>query len=390
MPGNASPGSRYGFTGIRRIMKPLRRAVLVLVATLIACGCGGTRAPVAFFNNPFPLLIWLGEFTRPAGTIYAAFSDSAKFGSISGLAPDPVTKQWAAVIDDREQSRVAWLRVGYGEKGLDIIPTRMQPLRAGPGVPDRIATQSDLEAIVALPGGGFLMGEEGHRVRETGEVWQPVILRVTADAVVTSVIEYPDQFHISSDGKTGVRDNQGFESLAITPGGRVIAGLEQPLIEDGSVTFDRGAPGRLIEFEPSGSTYKVARQWRYMISPTPRIENFDLTCEDGENGLVELLALSETRLISMERACLITRDQQFVANAVQLFAVELIGTEARKRLLLDFESVAPRLSSALTRLENFEGMAFGPVVNGTPTLLIVSDDNFRKTQKTSFLLFGMK
>jgi len=35
-------------------------------------------------------------------------------------------------------------------------------------------------------------------------------------------------------------------------------------------------------------------------------------------------------------------------------------------------------------------MTFGPVVNGTRTLLIASDDNFRATQKTSFLLFGMR
>jgi len=48
------------------------------------------------------------------------------------------------------------------------------------------------------------------------------------------------------------------------------------------------------------------------------------------------------------------------------------------------------MTSALSRLENFEGLTFGPIVNGTPTLLIVSDDNFRKTQKTSFLLLGMK
>jgi hypothetical protein len=127
-----------------------------------------------------------------------------------------------------------------------------------------------------------------------------------------------------------------------------------------------------------------------MISPTPRVENFDETCSDGENGLVELLALSETRLISMERACLTTKDHQFTANAIQLFSVELVDTDARKTLLLNFDNVAPRLSSALTRLENFEGMAFGPIVNGQKTLLIVSDDNFRKTQKTSFLLFGMR
>jgi len=372
-------------------MKHVRRAVLVVCATLIAFGCGGAaRGPVAFFDNSFPLLVWLGEFTRPAGTTYPQLTDSEKFGSISGLTPDSLTKQWVGVIDDREQTRVAWLDVTYGPNGLAVAPVRMVRLRAGPGIAEWIATQSDLEAIVSLPGGGFLMGAEGHRVRETGEVRQPAILQVTADAIVTRVIEYPEEFQISADGKTGARDNQGFESLAITPSGRIIAGLEQPLIQDGTVTLDRGAPGRLIEFERTGSTYTPGRQWRYMISPTPYIEQFEQTCSDGENGLVELLALSETTLISMERACLMTKDEQFVANAVQLFAVELVGAEARKRLLLNFDSVAPRLSSALTRLENFEGMAFGPIVNGTPTLLVVSDDNFRKTQKTAFLLFGMK
>lgn len=370
-------------------MKFLRRAVLVAVA-LIASGCGGSRAPIAFFDRPFPLLVWLGEFTRPAGTNYPQLADSAKFGSISGLTPDPVTRQWVAVIDDRAQSRVAWLNVAYGAQGLDVTPVRMLPLRAGPGVADRVATQADLEAIVALPNGEFLMAEEGHRVGDTGEVWQPAILRVTHDGLVTGVIEYPKEFQITSGGTTGLRDNQGFESLTITPRGRVIAGLEQPLIQDGSVTFDRGGAGRLIEFEPNGSTFTPGRQWRYMISPTPYVENFDVTCSDGENGLVELLALSDTTLLSMERACLMTRDQQFTANAVQLFSVQLVGTDARKRLLLNFESVAPRLSSALTRLENFEGLSFGPIVDGTPTLLIVSDDNFRKTQKTAFLLFGMK
>jgi hypothetical protein len=187
-----------------------------------------------------------------------------------------------------------------------------------------------------------------------------------------------------------LRENQGFEALAITPRGHLIAGLEQALIQDGIVTFDRGAPGRLIEFEPSGSTFKPARQWRYMLSPTPYVDGFADTCNDGENGLVELLALSETTLISMERACVVTRDRQFTANAVQLFSVELVQGEARKRLLLDFQSIIPRLSPELSRLENFEALSFGPIVNGLKTMLIGSDDNFRATQKTSFLLFGMK
>lgn len=368
-------------------MGTLLRTCLVIVALLVASGCGSKR-PTAFFSNPFPLLTWIGEFTRPAGTVYPQLGGSLKYGSLSGLAPDQGRKQWIGVIDDREHTRVVWLTIDFGAGGLEVLPARMQELRAGPGVEGRRVTEADLESIAALPNGTFVAGEEGHL--HDGGVWQPALLQMTHDGVVTSVIEYPKEFQITGDGKTGLRDNQGFEGLAVTPRGHLIAGLEQPLIEDGTVTFDRGAQGRLIEFEPSGSTFRPARQWRYAISPTPRVENFDDLCSDGENGLVELLALSETRLISMERACLTTRDRQFTANTVQLFAVELVEGNARKRLLLDFDKVTPRLSSALSRLENFEALTFGPIVNGRATLLIGSDDNFRATQKTSFLLFGMR
>lgn len=360
-------------------------AVAVLLAAAAACS---SRGPVAFFDNPFPLLVWLGEFTRPSGTVYPQLPDSSKYGSLSGLAPDQQTKQWVGAIDDRERSSIVWLSVSYGPGGLDVQPVRMQELRAGPGVEGRRVTAADLEAIVALPNGTFAVTEEGH-VRD-GAVWQPALMQLTRDGVVTHLVEYPKEFQITGDGKSGLRDNQGFEGLALTPRGRLIVGLEQPLIQDGAVTFDRGAPGRLIEFEPTGSTFRPARQWRYMISPTPRIENFDELCSAGENGLVELLALSDTTLISMERACLTTQDKQFTANTVQLFSVELVEGDARKRLLLNFDSITSRLSSALSRLENFEAMAFGPIVNGTPTLLLASDDNFRSTQKTSFLLLGMK
>ena len=365
----------------------MARTCLVIVATVAAFACG-PKTPPAFFKNPFPLLTWLGEFTRPAGSVYPQLADSSQYGSISGLAPDAKTKQWIGVIDDRDRSRVVWLTVNLGEKGLDVAPGRIVELTAAAGVDGRRVTAADLESVVALPNGTFVMAEEGH-VRD-GAVWQPALLQTTHDGVVTRVIEFPKEFQITGDGKTGVRDNQGFEGLAVTPRGRLIAGLEQPLIQDGHVTFDRGATGRLVEFEPSGETFRAARQWRYPISPTPQVENFEVLCGDGENGLVELLALSDTTLISMERSCLTTKDQQFTANTIQLFAVELVGGDARKRLLLDFNDITFRLSSALSRLENFEALTFGPVVNGQATLLIASDDNFRKTQKTSFLLFGMR
>ena len=339
-------------------------------------------------SNGLSLLSWISEFTRPAGTVYPQLSGSARFGSLSGLVHDPASGQWVSVIDDREDSRLAWLTITAAGGVLEVSPVRMQFLRAGPGVEERIATQADLEAIVALPDGTFLVSEEGHVTKDG--VWPPAILQVSRDGVVTGVIDYPKEFQISADGTSGIRDNQGFESLTRTPRGRVIAGLEQALAGDPITTTSRGGEGRLIEFEPSGTSWKPGRHWEYAISPTPTVKGFPTACDGGENGLVELLAITETLLIAMERACWLNAAGDEASNAIQLFAVTLSGDTARKTLLLDLSTLVPKLSPALAHLDNFEGLAFGPSVGGLRTLLVVSDDNFRATQKTSFLLFGMR
>lgn len=368
------------------------RAVFVTsVVTTLAGACApvphGAATPAAPPAG-LPALTFLSEFTRPSGTVYPRLPGNARFGSMSGLAFDAASGQWLSVIDDRAGTRVAWLSITAAGGRLDVTPTRLQALTAGPGVEERLATQADLEAVVALPDGTFLMSEEGHLTKDG--VWPPAILQVTRDGVVTGVIGYPPEFQIRADGKTGLRDNQGFEGLTLTPGGRVIAGLEQPLLNEPVTSTTRGGHGRLIEFMPDGRGWKAGRQWRYTISPTPMVPGFPQACSDGENGLVELLALTNTTLLAMERSCWLDAAGVAPANTILIFAVTLEGTAARKTLLLDLSTTAPKLSPALARLDNFEGLAFGPPLGGRRTLLLMSDDNFRPAQSTSFLLFGMK
>lgn len=359
------------------------------VVTIVMCGCATVRVPEPVPPPASaPVLTWLAEFTRPSGTAYPQIPDSKAFGSLSGLVRDSASGDYVAVVDDRDGSRVAWLAIAVSGGQLEVSPRRMAPLRAGPGVDARLATRADLEAIAALPDGTFLMAEEGHRIRD--EVWPPALLQVTRDGTVTGIVSFPDEFQFTADDKAGLRDNQGFESLTLTPAGRVIAGLEQPLAQHPVTTPERGGEGRLVEFVPNGPTWQPGRQWRYAIAPTPAVPGFPVPCGDGENGLVELLALTETLLIAMERACWLNAAGTAAANPIQLFAVTLTGDEARKTLLLDLSMIAPQLSPALAHLENFEGLAFGPEIAGRRSLLLMSDDNFRANQKTSFLLFGMR
>jgi hypothetical protein len=48
-------------------------------------------------------------------------------------------------------------------------------------------------------------------------------------------------------------------------------------------------------------------------------------------------------------------------------------------------------TTGISRVDNLEGMAFGPdLPNGNRSLVLVSDDNFSPIQVTQFLAFELK
>ena len=60
---------------------------------------------------------------------------------------------------------------------------------------------------------------------------------------------------------------------------------------------------------------------------------------------------------------------------------------AKKELVFDFDSIVPQLSSDFPSLDNLEGVCFGPVLgDGARSLVLVSDGNFNKSQRTQFLI----
>jgi hypothetical protein len=413
-----------------------RPAILCLcLIAWVAAACGPAHrrpatgaaagAPSAAANAVDRLTLeFLAEAILPSGQRHPELDESGPFGSVSGLVRDEATGEFLSVNDDREGTRVAWLDIRYAGGQLSVTPTRQIALREDSGVEHRLATASDLEAIVALPDGSFVASEEGHVERKPGRTflagtWQPALVQFRGDGVVTRVTEFPPMFRIGSDGD-GVRDNQGFEALARAPSGHLVSGLEQPLYGDATAadrngrpfSGGRGGPGRLVEWVLDRGAWVTARQWIYPIEPTPAVAGFDTICADGENGLTDLLALSTTTFLSLERSCQQNAQTGLVRNTARIFAVDISAADdvsgtmrmidsppagtpaprpARKRLLLDLDAVIPRLSPALERLENFEALAFGPPTPaGGRTLLVVSDDNFRPTQKGAFLLFAIK
>jgi hypothetical protein len=206
-----------------------------------------------------------------------------------------------------------------------------------------------------------------------------------------------------------VRPNLGLESLTRMPNGHLMSGLEQPLLQDDvSSRFGHGGHGRLVEFAPEGDGFRPVHEYAYHLAPTPRLGGYDGLCQDGANGLTDLLALSDTTFLALERSCLLNLRTRAVHNTVQLFEVSLDGADdvfgrvslregstprpVHKRRVLDLRRLVDQLSAGLAELENFEGLGFGPAPpdgGAGRTVLVLSDDNFRVGQTTAILWFSL-
>lgn len=379
--------------------------LLALAGIALAAACAA-RLDRPVVQPDAVRLDYLGGVAYPPNTVGLARS-GLRLGSFSALAFDRVGGRWLAASDDVQQPRLAWLDVDVASGAPAVSVRGVLMLTASADTAARAALDRlDMEGLVVLPDGSFVVSNEGHTDRD-GVRRQPALLGVSRDGVVTTVSHPPDGYAIAATAGVGVRHNLGLESLTRTPDGRLVSGLEQPLAQDGPVSSaSRGGRVRLIEFRADGAAWRPGREWAYDLDPTPRQPGYGAACQDGENGLADLYALDDRRFVALERACLVGAADAPAFNPVRLYLVDVSGAEdvssrasltgatvrpAQKRLLLDLTTVAARMPAALATLSNFEGIAEGPPApDGSRTLLLVSDDNFRATQTLAFVWLKLR
>jgi hypothetical protein len=229
----------------------------------------------------------------------------------------------------------------------------------------------------------------------------PFIREMRMDGSYASQVPVPAMFAFDKTGKSGVRDNKGFEGLSFTPSGDTLwVAMEAALIQDGPVPVvgARGGPIRITQFATHSA--QPFRQIAYIpdaIAFAPSLVGMSppagLTPEAmADNGVSEIWMASETGMLVLERAW-----SYGVGNSLRLYWIDtedaddvlgmpaLLGAKfkpADKVLLLDLAK------AGLPRLDNTEGMTRGPTLaNGNPTLVFVSDDNFNSSQITQFVAF---
>jgi Esterase-like activity of phytase len=388
---------------VRYVRSAARRSP-ALFATLIASvltGCSAVhrRATVPGVPENITKLTLIGQASiLPLGRYPPSMG--LPFGGISALAK--VSEQDVlGVSDGRFGGRVYRFRFENVAGALTVETIGIVPLEIPSG-----AIQSDQEGLAVLPNGDMLLAAEG-----TGREPRrpPTLTQYGRYGQFERNLPIPDRYIPEPTGPLtrGARGNASFESLTLSPDGkRLFTATETALVQDGSpATFDSGTNGRILEYIARHDTFEPGAEYVYPI------ESLDKPpFEPGAfiNGLVDLLALSRTTLLALERSYVQNRaNPQIGENRIRIYRVALAGATdvsnleslkaqhgivpVTKTLLLDLSQV-PGLSPDLLagRLDNFEGMSFGPhLPDGRATLVLVSDDNFNATQRTWFLVFSI-
>jgi hypothetical protein len=365
----------------------LRGAAAACVAPFAGCA---THAEAPAPTDP-PQLRLLGETVLPHRLQFK----NTTVGGLSAIDHDPATGVWVTLSDDKSElnpARFYTLKVDLREGDLRVEVLDVITLRAADGQPyPKRSTRGEVvdpEAIRLLPGGrGVLWTSEGdERVDQ-----QPGVRESRLDGSLVREFEIPRHLGFGQRPGTGARDNTTFEGLALTPDARIAwVAMEAALQQDGPVpgVGRPGGPCRFTAFEVASG--RAVRQIAYLpdaVQHAPAIPG-----GFSDNGVSEILMLDADRMLVLERGY-----SMGVGMSLRLYAIDTrpaSDTLAFDRLRPgDYQPAAKRLVAdfaqlGLSRLDNTEGMCWGPrLPNGHRSLVVVSDDNFSARQITQFAAF---
>src|SRR5687767_2568139 len=323
--------------------------------------------------------------------------DGTLVGGLSGIDYDPAADLWYLISDDKSDKNPARLytaKLAFDkasfvsveiEHAVTLLQADGQPYpnaRTGGDVPDPESIRRDPET------GNLWWTSEGDR-----KLGLSPFLRVAApDGKQAGVIPTPDIFTMNKDQEIGPRHNLGFEGLSFAPDGKSVwLTMESALYQDGPIaTPSAGAIARLTRLDRDG---KVLAQYAYPLDPIQAVP----TGKNGDNGVSEILALDDTHALVLERSGVEGADGIWKLH-IRIYAIDTTGATdiaavpslasanyipATKGLVIDLAKTA-----AVGRVDNIEGMSWGPVLaDGKRSLVLVSDNNFNPAQITQFLAF---
>lgn len=378
------------------VMLPLLTGAMLLTA----CDLPQVSAEDRLF---LPLSIeFLDEFSWPTEFEF----EGTQVGGLSGIVYDRNRDRFYAVSDDHQSAaRFYTLRMQVDPENsvpqiasVDVESVTTLLSKSGEPYP---ADVLDAEGIALSPRSTVFISSEG--VVYSGAA--PALAEFDlATGQWLKDLQIPARFlpeEIETDQgtvKKGIQQNLGFEALTINP-----VGMASPMVEPFRL-FTATESALMQDLDLSGESLAVRnRLLHYLIGEdqTTLISEHLYPMAPDElgtlySGLSELMVLDQAgHFLTLERSLGV---RGFGAKLYQIATGAATDTSAiaslkgnisaiqpiRKRLLLDLKDLD-------IELDNLEGMTLGPrLPDGSQSLMLLSDNNFRTEQTTQFLLFRIQ
>lgn len=316
--------------------------------------------------------------------------NNTEVGGLSGITYDPEKQVYYVISDDRSSkapARFYTLEINLSKNSFTEENITFIDVTTILDENDKPFPEFSLDPEgIAFRGNSLFIASEGDVNRQI----PPFIKEFSLDGKYLGSLPLSEKILAKPNG--GIRNNLAFESLTVTPDKKYLfAATENALIQDGEeATLTTGSPIRILRYDLND--YQPQEEYLYLSEPIAAAS----TSEGGfmTNGLVELLALSDRHFLSLERSFSVGS-----GNFIKLFEVSLEGatnikdidslkqgmseiSPVQKTLLLDLNNLG-------FALDNIEGMTFGPILDGRPSLVLVGDNNFNFFQVTQFLVFKL-
>ncbi len=260
----------------------------------------------------------------------------------------------------------------------------------------------DPEGLVRLPNRDLLISSEGSNDAKPRAM--PRVFRVSPTGEWKSDFPIPSKYLPEATGQQtkGIQNNLAFEGLTSVADGKfVFTSTEACLSQD--IISGKEADGdviRILKFEDKGPVgYKPITEFTY------HIDAFKDNQKGREimRGVSEILALSETKMLVLERGVRIVgkgwaqtvaiylADLSKATNTLEIDKLQGAKYQvAEKVKLIDFETDLNKERPGKT-IQNFEGLAWGPTLpDGRRSLLVIVDNNFSKYELTEFVVFAVE
>ena len=332
------------------------------------------------------IIDFMGQANLPTGLLY----NNTEVGGLSGITYNPEQQVYYAISDDssnKNKARFYSLNIDLSsgslpETGVSVIGVTQLLTETG-----ETFTKDSLDPEgIAFSGNSVFIASEGNFY---GNILD-FIKEFSLQGKLLRSLPIPEKFRDKNWSKNqGVRSNLSLESLTITPDKNYLfTASENALIQDGEIAnLDRGTPSRILRYNLQ--TNQPDREFLYFTDP---LANSSFIAEQYDRqGLVDLLAIDQEHLISLERSFslglgytikLFLVNLEKADNIQELESIKLANSEilpVEKTLLLN-------LNSLNILIDNIEGLTWGsPLPEGGRSLILISDNNFMSLQTTQII-----